>query len=62
MPGLHSGDKLELSREKDDQLIGGSLNKNVDDLYGKLFNPEREPLSTEAINDALRGTFKEQQL
>ena len=62
MPGLHSGDKLELSCEKDYQLIGGSLNKNVDDLYGKLFNPEREPLSTEAINDALRSTFKQQQL
>ena len=62
MPGLHSGDKLELSCEKDDQFIGGSLNKNVDDLYGKLFNPEREPLSTEAINDALRSTFKQQQL
>jgi len=55
MLGLHSGDKLDFSCEKGGRLIVRPLKKNVDDLYGKLFQPEREPLSTEAINDALRS-------
>ena len=55
MLGLHSGDKLDFSCEKGGRLIVRPLKKNVDDLYGKLFQPEREPLSTEAINDAIRS-------
>ena len=61
MLGLHSGDKLDFSCEKGGRLIVRPLKKNVDDLYGKLFQPEREPLSTEAINDAIRFKFKQQQ-
>ena len=44
MLGLHSGDKLDFSCEKGGRLIVRPLKKNVDDLYGKLFQPEREPL------------------
>ena len=55
MLGLHSGDKLDFSCEKGGRLIVRPLKKNVDDLYGKLFQPERESLSTDAINDALRS-------
>ena len=57
MLGLHSGDKLEFSCKKGGKLIVRPLKKKVDDLYGKLFKPEREPLSTEAINDAIRSRF-----
>ena len=55
MLGLHSGDKLDFSCEKGGRLIVRPLKKNVDDLYGKLFQPERESLSTDAINDAIRS-------
>ena len=58
--GLHSGDKLDFFCENGGRLIVRPLKKNVDDLYGKLFKPEREPLSTEAINDAIRWKFKQQ--
>ena len=55
MLGLQSGDKLEFSYKKGGRLIVRPLKKKVDDLYGKLFQPERESLSTDAINDAIRS-------
>ncbi|NMW21283.1 MAG: AbrB/MazE/SpoVT family DNA-binding domain-containing protein [Chlorobiaceae bacterium] len=60
MLGLHSGDKLEFSCVKDGKLLVTPLKKNVDDLYGKLFNPDTKPLSIEAINEAIRSKFQQE--
>ncbi len=38
------------------------LKKNVDDLYGKLFKAERKALSIEAIGEALKRKFQQQEL
>ena len=55
---LHSGDRLEFTFEKGGQLVVTPLKKNVDDLYGKLFNPDRAALSIEVIKEALRQKFQ----
>ncbi|MEI6757806.1 MAG: AbrB/MazE/SpoVT family DNA-binding domain-containing protein [Chlorobium sp.] len=60
--GLHSGDKLDFSCQKEGTIVVTPIKKNVDDLFGKLFNPERKALSCEAINEALRRKFKQQKL
>ena len=55
---LHSGDRLEFAFEKGGRLVVTPVKKNVDDLYGRLFNPDRAALSIEAMNDALRQKFQ----
>ncbi len=60
--GLHSGDKLDFSCEKGGRIIVTPIKKNVDDLYGKLFNAERKALSIEAIGDALKRKFQQPEL
>jgi len=58
---LHSGDRLEFSCEEGGRVLVTPIKKNVDDLFGRLFSPERTALSTEAINDALRQKFQDEQ-
>ena len=61
--GLHSGDKLEFSCEKlGGRIVVTPIKKNVDDLFGKLFKPERKAFSIEEINEALQEKFKQQGL
>ncbi len=60
--GLHSGDKLDFSCERGGRIIVTPIKKNVDDLYGKLFKAERNPLSIEAIGEALKRKFQQQEL
>ena len=55
---LHSGDRLEFTFEKGGRLVVTPVKKNVDDLFGRLFKPERAALSIEAINEALRQKFQ----
>uniref|UniRef100_Q3ARN5 Transcriptional regulator, AbrB family n=1 Tax=Chlorobium chlorochromatii (strain CaD3) TaxID=340177 RepID=Q3ARN5_CHLCH len=55
---LHSGDRLEFTFEKWGRLVVSPVKKNVDDLFGRLFDPTRKAFSTEAINDALRQKFQ----
>ena len=61
MTGFHSGDKLEFSSQKERTIVAAPQ-KNVDDLFGKLFNPERKALSCEAINESLQRKFKPEKL
>ncbi|WP_076789231.1 AbrB/MazE/SpoVT family DNA-binding domain-containing protein [Chlorobium sp. KB01] len=58
--GLHSGDKLEFSCEKGGRIVVTPIKKSVDDLFGKLFDPERKALSIQEINDVVRLKFRQQ--
>lgn len=58
--GLHSGDKLEFSCEKGGRIVVTPIKKSVDDLFGKLFDPERIALSISEIDDAVRLKFRRQ--
>jgi antitoxin PrlF len=60
--GLHSGDKLDFSCDQGGRIVVTPIKKNVDDLFGKLYQPERKALSTEAINKAIRQKFRQQEL
>ena len=58
--GLHSGDRLKITFEKEGCFFVTPVKKNVDDLFGKLFNPSRATISIEAINEVLRQKFQQE--
>jgi antitoxin PrlF len=60
--GLHSGDKLDFSCDQGGRIVVTPIKKNVDDLFGKLYKPERKALSTDAIHEAIRQKFRQQKL
>jgi antitoxin PrlF len=51
---LHTGDKIEFVFEKEGAVTVRAVKKTVDDLFGKLYNPARKPLSVEEINEAIQ--------
>ncbi|WP_040433562.1 AbrB/MazE/SpoVT family DNA-binding domain-containing protein [Chlorobium ferrooxidans] len=59
--GLHSGDKLDFSCDKGGRIVVTPINKSVDDLFGRFFDPERKSISIAEIDDAVRRKFREQE-
>jgi antitoxin PrlF len=51
---LHAGDKIEFVFEKDGAITVRAVKKTVDDVFGKLYNPARKPLSVEEMNEAIQ--------
>jgi AbrB family looped-hinge helix DNA binding protein len=51
---LHAGDKIEIIVTEKREAIIKPISKKVDDIFGKLHNPERSFISQESMDDAIR--------
>jgi AbrB family looped-hinge helix DNA binding protein len=52
--GLHTGDKVEFSINKNGEAIFRPVTKRVDDVFGRLHKSERSPLSVEQMDAVIR--------
>ncbi len=55
---LHPGDRIGFVIEKEGVITVRPIKKTVDDVFGKLFNAARTPLSVRAINEAIKRKVK----
>ena len=59
---LHTGDKVEFVITEGEEALIRPITKTVDDVFGRLHRPGREPVSIEKMNVGIRrkmqGSFK----
>jgi len=56
--GLQTGDKIEFVIYSDGEARIKPVTKKVDDVFGLLFKPDREPVPTEEMDKAVRERLK----
>ena len=56
---LHTGDKIEIVVTGKREAIIRPISKKVDDIFCKLHNPDRKPVTLEAIDDAIRNRMQD---
>lgn len=56
--GLHTGDKLEFTVESTGQLTIRPITTRIDEVFGVLHNPQREPVSVEEMHRAIGGRMR----
>ena len=56
---LHAGDKIEIVVTEQGEAIIRPVSKKVDDVFCKLYQPGREAVSVEAMNDAIKKHVKD---
>ena len=52
---LHTGDKIEFIVTENRETIIRPISKKVDEIFCKLHNVGRKPVSLEAIDEAIRN-------
>jgi len=57
---LHTGDKIEIIVTKKREAVIRPVSKKVDDIFCKLYNPDRKTVPLETIDDAIRNRMKDQ--
>jgi len=59
---LHAGDKVEFVITETNEVLLRPITKKVDDVFGKLFNSNKKPVSIKemdlAIAKKMRDSFK----
>ena len=50
---LHAGDKVEFFITEKDEVLLRPITKKVDDVFGKLFKANREPVSIKEMDTAI---------
>lgn len=55
---LHAGDKIEIVVTNHGEAIIRPVSKKVDDVFCKLHRSNREVVSVETINDAIKKRIK----
>ena len=56
---LHTGDKIEIIVTTNREAIIRPISKKVNDIFCKLYRPDRKAMSLKAIDDAMRNRMKE---
>ena len=56
---LHTGDKIEIIFTQHGEAIIKPVTKKVDDIYCKLYRPDRKAVSLKAIDEAIRERVKD---
>jgi antitoxin PrlF len=51
---LHAGDKLEFTVTDDGEVLLRPVTRRVDDVFGRLHQPGRKPVSVEDMDRAIR--------
>ncbi len=50
---LHSGDRVAFTVHGDTEAVMKPMTKSVDEVFGRLYNPEQPRKSIEQMNDAV---------
>jgi len=58
--GLNSGDKIEFTLNKKGEVVIRPATNKVDELFGMLYNKERQPVSTEEMDDAVKQKMRKE--
>ena len=56
---LNTGDKIEFILTDNKQAIIKPVSLKVDDVYGKLHDPHRKPVSIETMDTVIREKMKD---
>jgi AbrB family looped-hinge helix DNA binding protein len=56
--GLHPGDKLEFVITESGEGLFRPVTKRVDDVFGRLYQPERKPASIEEMDAVVKQKMK----
>lgn len=56
---LNTGDKIEFVLTDDKQALIKPVSVKVDEVYGRLHDPRRNPVSIEAMDTAIRRKMKD---
>ena len=56
--GLHSGDKLEFVIVENGKACIRPVTKKVDDVFGRLYKPEKKPVSVEEMDEKIRQKMR----
>jgi len=56
---LHTGDKIEIIVTAKREALLRPISKKVDDIFCKLHTTNRQPVSLEAIDSAIRNRMKD---
>lgn len=56
---LNSGDKIEITTTEKGEAVIRPISKKVDDIFCKLHNPNRKPVSIEAMDEAIKNRMKD---
>ena len=56
---LFAGDKVEFVLTENNETIMRPITKRVDNVFGKLYNPDRAAISVEEMNEAVRKRAQE---
>ena len=54
---LHAGDKIEIIVTEKSEAIIRPISKKVDDIFGKLHNPDRTSVTLETMDEAIKKTM-----
>ncbi len=55
---LTAGDKIEIIVTDNGEAIMRPVSKKVDEIFCKLHDPKREPVSTEAMHQAVKDRIR----
>lgn len=55
---LHSGDKIEIVITKEGEATMRPVSKTVDDMFCKLYQPDRKVVTIEEMNAAIRARMQ----
>ncbi|MBN1999732.1 AbrB/MazE/SpoVT family DNA-binding domain-containing protein [candidate division KSB1 bacterium] len=55
---LHTGDKIEFTVTKNQAIIT-PVSKKIDEVFGKLFHPDRAAIPVEVFDKTIRKRMKE---
>lgn len=56
---LAAGDKVEFVITENNETVMRPITKRVDDVFGKLYKPDRAAISVEEMNEAVRKRAQE---
>lgn len=54
---LHSADRVEFVVLDDSEAVLRPINKSVDEIYGKLYDPDQPTRTMEEINEGMASRF-----
>lgn len=55
---LHSGDRVEFVVRNDSEAVLKPINKSVDEVFGRLHDPDQPAKTIEEMNAAVRKRFR----
>lgn len=56
---LHAGDKIEFVVTSNREALLRPISKKVDDIFGKLYKPNRKTISIEEMDEVIRQKMKD---